>query len=614
MLIKSLKAAFFQRFLFTISIRSRLLLYFLILILLPTSIISFTLYYKSTQIITDKINTSVEEKLSLINSTIVQKLEAINDIATEIYLNTDLLNILSSQHPYGMSEIISEMSLVDKLLENYTATSISQSSLVPRIYIVNRPEYIMYSFSDKVSDISLIEKTAWYMNLPHKERYTVVGLDKISVSSNSLNTIKIAKRLYGLNDMRVQFGGVLTMDVEIDYFNSILESSKPTEGSSTYVLDSKNSIILSSDISRLGQNAGYESYVSRISTPSSGSYGSFIDKSIPGNILVSYKKVAPLNWIIVSLIPMSELNKELNSFNSIIFLVIGACSIFALFMALLLSDNISYPIRKLVKSMGKVQSGNFDISLEYKRNDEFAYLFNQYKKMVHDIKELINKLYDSEKNKRDAEMKSLQAQINPHFLYNTLDSVNWMAVEVGAENISTMVTSLSDFFRYSLSKGKNIIPLNDEKIQVESYLQIQKIRYQDKLDYHVEFTGDILGYLTVKLILQPLVENALLHGINKRRGMGIISVIGEKIENEIVIRVQDDGVGADVDELNSILEDENELTSFAIKNVNNRIKHTFGNKYGIRFYTNENSQGLTVVVRFPAVKTMEDNYAKNDIG
>lgn len=606
MLLKSLKAAFFQRFLFTISIRSRLLLYFLILILLPTSIISFTLYYKSTQIITDKINTSVEEKLSLINSTIVQKLEAINDIATEIYLNTDLLNILSSQHPYGMSEIISEMSLVDKLLENYTATSISQSSLVPRIYIVNRPEYIMYSFSDKVSDISLIEKTAWYMNLPHKERYTVVGLDKISVSSNSLSSIKIAKRLYGLNDMRVQFGGVLTMDVEIDYFNSILESSKPTEGSSTYVLDSKNSIILSSDISRLGQNAGYESYISRISTPSTGSYGSFIDKSIPGNILVSYKKVAPLNWIIVSLIPMSELNKELNSFNSIIFLVIGACSIFALFMALLLSDNISYPIRKLVKSMGKVQSGNFDISLEYKRNDEFAYLFNQYKKMVHDIKELINKLYDSEKNKRDAEMKSLQAQINPHFLYNTLDSVNWMAVEVGAENISTMVTSLSDFFRYSLSKGKNIIPLNDEKIQVESYLQIQKIRYQDKLDYHVEFTGDILGYLTVKLILQPLVENALLHGINKRRGMGIISVIGEKIEDEIVIRVQDDGVGADVDELNSILEDENELTSFAIKNVNNRIKHTFGNKYGIRFYTNENSQGLTVVVRFPAVKTMED--------
>ena len=134
MLLKSLKAAFFHRFLFTISIRSRLLLYFLVLILLPTSIISFTLYSKSTQIITDKINSSLEEKLSIIDSSIQQKLEAINDISNEIYLNPDLLNILSSQHPYSMSEIISEMSLVDKLLENYSVTTASQAVLVPRIY------------------------------------------------------------------------------------------------------------------------------------------------------------------------------------------------------------------------------------------------------------------------------------------------------------------------------------------------------------------------------------------------------------------------------------------------------------------------------------------------
>ena len=601
MLLKSLKAAFFHRFLFTISIRSRLLLYFLVLILLPTSIISFTLYSKSTQIITDKINSSLEEKLSIIDSSIQQKLEAINDISNEIYLNPDLLNILSSQHPYSMSEIISEMSLVDKLLENYSVTTASQAVLVPRIYIVNRPEYIMYSFSDKVSDISAIEKAAWYMKLPHKVRYTVVGLDQISISSNNINTIKIAKRLYGLSDMRIQFGGVLTMDVEIDYFNNILNSSKPTAGSLTYVLDPDGVIMLSSDISRIGQNSADKSYAGILADMPSSPGGSFKED----NMLISYKKIQPLNWTVVSLIPLEELNKELNSFNSIIFFVIGICSIFALLMALFLSDNISYPIRKLVKSMSKVQNGNFDISLEYKRNDEFAYLFNSYKKMVHDIKELITKLYTSEKNKRDAEMKSLQSQINPHFLYNTLDSVNWMAVDLGAENISTMVTSLSDFFRYSLSKGKNIIPLNDEKIQVESYLQIQKIRFRDKLDYKVDLPADILGYLTVKLILQPLVENALLHGINKRRGMGFISVVGEKVENNIVIRVQDDGVGANVDELNSILEDQNELTSFAIKNVNNRIKNAFGSKYGIRFFRNENAEGITVVVRFPAVKSME---------
>lgn len=604
MLLKALRTSFFNRFLFTISIRSRLLLYFICLILLPTSVISITLYYKSTNIITNKINASLEEKLNIIESSILQKFDTINDISTEIYLNPDLIRILSSRHPYDMTEIISEMSVIDRLLENYSVTSITQTLLVPRIYILNRPEYLMYSFSNKVSDISVIEKEKWYRDLPRKTRYAVVGLDKVTVSSKTIDTIKIAKRLYGLDDMNIQFGGVLTMDLDIDYFNKILNSSKPTAGSSTFVIDHNQSILLGSDISDLGRNVSGEEYMRKITESSLKQSSSFIEKTNQDGILVSYRKIAPLDWTIVSLTPMSELNRELVTFNRVILFVILLCSILAILMALVLSDNISYPIRKLVKSMGKVQNGNFDISLEYKRNDEFAYLFNTYKKMVHDIKELINKLYISEVNKKEAELKSLQAQINPHFLYNTLDSVNWMALELGAANISTMVTSLSNFFRYSLSKGKNIIPLGDEKNQVESYLKIQKIRFQEKLDYTIDFPSDIHGYLTVKLILQPLVENSILHGINKRRGKGIITITGEKLDSLIVVKISDNGVGADVEELNSILEDRGSSTSFAIKNVNDRIKHSFGNEYGIRFYANEEA-GITVTVTFPAVKTME---------
>jgi len=611
MILKALRTSLPNRFLFTISIRSRLLLYFICLILLPTSVISLTLYFKSTNIITNKINASVEEKLNIIDTSIMQKFDAINDISNEIYLNQDLTRILSSQHPNDMTQIISEMSIIDRLIENYSATNITQTLLVPRIYILNRPEYLMYSFSNSVSDISVIEKEEWYKNIPNQADYTVVGLDKVTISSKTFDTVKLAKRLYGLDNMNIQFGGVLTMDLDVGYFTDILNSSKPTAGSSTFITDSIGSVLMSSNVSYPDLSRG--DYIHKISESSFTSSGSFIEKTKYGGILVSYKKIDPLNWTIVSLIPMSELNRELNSYTSVIFVVILLISILAILMALVLSDNISYPIRKLVKSMNNVQSGNFNISLEYKRNDEFAYLFNTYKKMVSDIKELIEKLYISEENKKEAELKSLQAQINPHFLYNTLDSVNWMALELNAKNISTMVTSLSDFFRYSLSKGKSIIPLGDEKSQVESYLQIQKIRFQEKLDYVIDFPNEILGYLTVKLILQPLVENSILHGINKRRGKGLITVTGEKVNSLIIIKITDNGVGADVDELNSILEDESGTTSFAIKNVNNRIKHSFGDKYGIYFTKNEDA-GITVTVTFPAVKTMEglQKHAEND--
>ncbi|BBH22319.1 histidine kinase [Paenibacillus baekrokdamisoli] len=585
-----LKTTFFNRFLFTISIRSRLLLYFIFLIMLPTSIISVTIYNKSTDIITHKINSSLEEKLNIIASNITQKFQAVNNTSSEIYLNSDLIRILSSQRPSDTTGIISEMSNMDKLLSNYTVTNNAQDLLLPRIYLFNRPEYLLHSFTNKVSDLSLIEKEKWYMQLPNRAEYTIVGLDEVVVSSVKIKTIKIAKRLFGLDDMSIKFSGVLTVDIGADYFNTILDQSKPTIGSSTFIIDVNKSIIISSDDTLLG---------------------TVFEPNKRDNILSAYERIEPLNWTLVSLTPMNELNGELIAFKKVIYTVIVVCGILALLMALFLSENISYPIRKLVKSMRVVQRGNFDITLEYKRNDEFAYLFHSYTKMVRDIKELIDKLYVSEVMKKEAELKALQAQINPHFLYNTLDSVNWMALELNATRISTMVTSLSNFFRYSLSKGETIISLREEKLQVESYLIIQKIRFQEKLDYSIYFASDILDNLTVKLILQPIVENAILHGINKIRGKGMIVITGSKSDSIIEIRVSDNGVGADIDELNSIVDNRSHSASFALKNVNERIKYYFGSEFGIRFCSNED-EGITVIVRFPAVKTMEGLYVNND--
>lgn len=605
-----------------ISIKSRLLIYFISLVILPTSIILITVYYKSTSIITEKTNSSLRNNLNLIDADIEKKLDTIyNNVITNIYLNKDIIRILSSdseisyrptiERPTSQTEIVSEMNTIDKILESYQTQSLGENVIIPKLYMNNRPEYLMYSFSDKVSDISMLVNEQWYLKMPAELKYKVVGLNKITISSAKLDTIKIATRLFGIHNTDIPYAACLTIDVGIDEFISTLNSFKPSTNSSIFIVDADNSIILSPDKSQLGKSLTDKPYIGRIITNSGTNYNSFIQNIDGSDILVSYEKMEPVNWTIIALSPMSELNGELIAFNRIMLVVIIICMILAFAMVLYLSENISYPIRKLVKSMSVVRSGNFDISIDYKRNDEFGYLINAYKKMLHDINELIQKLFVSEANKREAELKLLQAQINPHFLYNTLDSVNWLSMKYKATDISTMVTSLSDFFRYSLSKGKNIIPLEDEKKQVESYLTIQKIRFKDKLDYTIDLPSDILGCLTVKLILQPIVENSIVHGIENRRGKGEISIIAENKDGIIAIAVSDNGIGADVDELNSILEDNIVSSSFAIRNVNERIKHFFGDEFGLKFFDNENS-GVKVIIRFPAIKSLEELNAKND--
>lgn len=611
MKIKNKKLCFIRNLFYSISIKNRLLIYFIALVILPTSIIAITVYIKSTDIIVSKTSSSLQNNMNTIEENILQKLDSINSLLINIYLNQDVLSILSSERPTNKTDIVSEMNTLDKILESYQTRDLEEVTIIPKLYMFNRPEYLMYHFSEIVSDSSVLEKEKWFLNMPAEAKYKVIGPSKLNSSNLSLDTIIIAKRLFALRDINIPYAGILTVDVDINEFANIITRLKPSTNSSIFIIDENNNIIISPEKSELGRSLTGKLYISKINSIKSSGYNSFVEDIDNSSMLVAFKKIENINWTIIALSPMSDINGELNAFNRIVLIVIIICAVLAFGMVLYLADNISYPIRKIVKSMAVVRNGNFDISIEYKRNDEFAYLINTYKKMISDINDLVHKLYVSEKNKREAELKLLQAQINPHFLYNTLDSINWLSLKYKANDISTMVTSLSDFFRYSLSKGNNIISLGDEIKQVESYLIIQKIRFKDKFDYTFDFSADIVEFLTVKLVMQPIVENSILHGIQNKSEKGTISITLENIDGIIEIIVIDDGIGADVDLLNSILEGPVVTSSFAISNVNERIKHFFGEQYGIKFYNNKES-GLKVIIRFPAIKTMEGLNVTDD--
>lgn len=595
-------------FLYNFSIRSRLILYFLFLVLLPTTIISITVYNKSADIITRNVNTSIENNLNLVQDNLDQRFTSANNSMIALYLNTEFADLISSNRPTDSTGIINELAALNKILENFPANGTSGSSFVPMLYMLNRPEYTQYNFSRRVFNIDQISLKPWYLAIPAKSDFTVVGLSSL----DSRFTIKFAKRLFGIRHAQLPFAGLLTIDIPVSEFSTLLDHYKPTPGSRIYIVDQTGTIAISPEEGLIGQNISTRDYFSKISPADadSGTFHSFRHVISGEKMLVSYQNIQATGWTILSFSPVSELNGELASFQRVMYVVIGICMLVSLTMALLLSENISAPIRKFIQSMSHAESGNFNIIIRYRRKDEFSYLFNRYNKLLQQIKALIDKLYVTELRKKEAELKTLQAQINPHFLYNTLDSINWLAINHNVPEISSMVTSLSDFFRYSLSKGRNIIPLRDELKQVESYLGIQQFRFQDKLEYELEEVDPRLltECLVVKLSIQPLVENAIIHGIQQRRGKGKIRIRVTSAQEVLFVSVFDDGVGADPERLNLLLTDQQPGNqSYGIRNVHTRIQQFFGEAYGIRYYANnEDHSGLLAMIRFPVVTTWNE--------
>ena len=589
---------------YNISLKYRLLLYFLFLVILPTSIISVTIYNESNRTIKENITTTLQKNLATAEMILLKRIEEMEAIANSIYLNPDMIELLSADRPLDQVGIVNELANLNKIMGSYDLPTDLTRQFTPRLYMLDRPEYVQYNFSRYVSTIGDIEREAWYFDLPPKERYSIIALDRGRPGGDGDYMLMLAKRLFGLRNAAIPYVGLLTVESDIHEFTNILTQMKPSVNSTIVILDKQANVIVSTDKPALDA-AGFdaEPYVSLLSSRRLGLAGSE-ETTLQGEAaLMTYRSIDSLGWTVLSVSPLNDLNGKLVSLRKVMYLVLAVCMALAFLIALLLSGNITNPIRKFIKMMSYAKSGNFDIQIQYKRKDEFTYLFSQYNSMLQKIKELIDELYVSEVRKKVAELKALQAQINPHFLYNTLDSINWIALRHKVPEISHMVTSLSDFFRYSLSKGRDIIPIEDELRQVESYLSIQQIRFKERLTYSIEVEPEVYGHYAVKLTLQPLVENSLVHGIEKKRGVGVIAVKARVLDDWIHIEIIDNGPGANADELNAMLQSDGGH-SFGLNNVNQRIKQVFGEGSGLQFRSNE-GEGIAVIVKFPCRTTLE---------
>ena len=336
--------------------------------------------------------------------------------------------------------------------------------------------------------------------------------------------------------------------------------------------------------------------------------GSFILGSGGDERLVVIETIPKTGWKIVGIENLDVIKEQLKAFHKAIVMTYFFIAVMTIAISQRLAKSITEPIRLLEESMRKVQSGNFDITPPNYGTKEILSLSNSFSIMLEKIKKLMNDIKRTEQIKRQRELDALQAKINPHFLYNTLETVVWLAENGDNKGVVKTVTSLASLFRISIAKGHDIITLQEELSHVRSYLEIQMMRYKDKFDYTISIPDNLKNCPTIKLIIQPIVENSIYHGIKYLQDKGHIDIIVADAGCNIEIHVNDNGVGMDQKKAESLLNPDADIersgNGIGLINIDERLKLSYGKEYGLSIQS-ELEEGTAVVITIPHLEPIE---------
>lgn len=411
--------------------------------------------------------------------------------------------------------------------------------------------------------------------------------------------VSMSKSITYRDDSRIR-QGVLVMDINFRTIDELSQRVGLGKKGYVYIIDSVGNIVYHPQQQLIYAGLKYENLEPVLNY----AYGSYLDDSEGEQRLITIQTVKPAGWKIVGVAYADEFlttKKELGGF---LYGFLLAAIAVILVINLYVSARISQPIRRLERSVQMVEKGDFGTNVYVSGAYEVEQLSKRFNLMLRRIRELMDQIIQEQEAKRKSELDVLQSQINPHFLYNTLNSVTRMAELGRNEEVVTTITSLSRFFRISLSKGNHIIPVADELEHVRHYLIIQTIRFKNKFRYEIQAEQDTLDCMTLKLILQPLVENAIHHGIEKSAEEGFIGVYARINGNDLELVIKDNGIGMTQDTVDRLLSGRLRSESgsgVGVINVQERISLYYGKDYGLH-YESEPEEGTTVTIKLPIVR------------
>lgn len=533
-----------------------------------------------------------------VNNDIDSYISYMENISFIVANNSDVRDYLFTENlTWERSEQLQERIVTLFQTVSDTREDITNIALLP-----DRREPLINDGRAELNPYTDIAELEWYQKALAAEGQAVISTSHVqnAIAGKYDWVVTLSRSITNKASPGVQ--GVFFVDLNYNSISDLCERISLGDRGYIYILDENGGIVYhpQQQLIYSGMKDELISEVMDTDTPS------FLTED---GRLYTVSRSEATGWIVVGVSYVSELMAGADEARFTYLLVAMVLLAVAMLLAFVLSDKITRPIKSLELSMKEVEKGNFShVALEVRENNEIGRLSRNFNTMTREIQNLMEQSEKEQQAKRKYELKVLQSQINPHFLYNTLDSIIWMAEWGKNQEVVKMTSSLARLLRRSISNEQEVVTIEEEIDYTEAYLTIQKMRYQDKLEYEIEVDPDIRKEETVKLVLQPVVENAIYHGIKYKEGKGLIQIRGFREEGSIILRVQDDGRGMDQDTLEHIFEKhvrDTKSNGVGLQNVHERIRLYYGTAYGLSFES-EPGKGTTVRIRLPGRREETD--------
>ncbi|MBO5246568.1 MAG: histidine kinase [Eubacterium sp.] len=585
---------------YQLSLRVKMLITHLILTLIPALLITIFAYNQMVSVTTNttlhSLNTLADQTRTNIGSTINQ----LDSMADGICDNEFFSSYVYTSHP-AQYENIYDLSNGLATLENILITC-QNNPLVSNIRVYMDDAHIdvlrKYTSNPIFETLAPAQGTYWHGILSSTNSHALL-CPPMYLSPTELKTL-------GTHAVIRRIRGMQTECYVVLYFNQsviqpILLQDLPYNNSVIYITNSRNEIVASTNTMLSGTYyIPYDEITTRIPSTTRQTKLQFAGE----NVFCGCKIIPNTDWIMVSAVPESNLTSDGNQ------LVLQFLALYALVLIICviicqaLSASVTGRISEVADKMEQVRYSSLPQPLEVPQgSDEVCSLIDSYNYMTNEIQRLITEQQRTANELRHSEFHALQAQINPHFLYNTLDMINWMAKSGETQHISEAVNLLSRFYRITLSKGSSFITVREEIEHVTLYVQLQNMRFNDKLHFYVDVPDEMLDYRIPKLVFQPIVENSILHGIlEKPIKEGNIVIMGWMEDETLVFVISDDGVGISPEKLRTILSGTGSSqhgSNIAISNTHKRIRLCYGDQYGLSYRSTPGCE-TEVEIRIPA--------------
>ena len=454
-----------------------------------------------------------------------------------------------------------------------------------------------------------ISKEAWFLEAfdsSENIHFFNPALYDYFVQDKAYSWIVPMSRYVQINEGSRVTEGVLLISIKYSAFAAVFGNSAFDRGKYSFLMDSGGSLVYHPKHAQISE--GFAQVPPKeLSSYPDGSYQMEIDGM---DVLCCVETVGYTGWRLVSVSSRAGLRLAGLKFQLFVIAVILFLLLASIVLGSYVSNVLTNPIKKLETDVKKISEGNLNLTVHSSGSFEVYHLGESIQKMAVKIRQLMEEIIKEQEEKRKSELDSLQAQITPHFLYNTLDGIVWMIEQNRKEDASKMVTSLARLLRISISKGKHIIPLEDEFEHVRNYLAIQSMRFKNKITYDLAIQPETRGLAVIKLIVQPIVENAIYHGMEGMYEDGEILVSAYKEGNDFYISVKDNGMGMRKEQANALLDYGRQVQTrsgngLGVRNVHERIRLYFGKEYGVSIHS-VLDEGTQVLLHLPVILFKEE--------